>query len=292
MDSWMDKINLHATAGLKYYPLNSFCFTWDPSLPGHVMHLLFSGELWTKKLFLGQKSSTTVNYWGKMHDYFTNWILQKKEGTKYFLLAKKQWANLAVTENKMVSLMYTKRSLWMCTSRCFCITSTSSPWATAEWSLGRWWPRHFPQLPSRSHIFWWELLCTTRCLTERVGCNPIDPQLCRFGPCLMSRHPPFSLRPLVFLYNLSKLSSIALIIVIILFIVFIVVALSSVQSPQTPAYASTQKSKKFLQASIFLRTILHIIIIRIRIYINMYRETHRKDSCMKGLGSARRRSWG
>ena len=24
----------------------------------------------------------------------------------------------------------------------------------------------------------------------------------------------------------------------------------------------------------------------------MYRETHRKDSCMKGLGSARRRSWG
>jgi len=27
--------------------------------------------------------------------------------------------------------------------------------------------------------------------------------LCRFGPCLMSRHPPFSLRPLVFLYNLS-----------------------------------------------------------------------------------------
>ena len=27
-------------------------------------------------------------------------------------------------------------------------------------------------------------------------------------------------------------------------------------------------------------------------YRNMYRETHRKDSCMKGLGSARRRSWG
>ena len=157
-----------------------------------------------------------------MHDYFTNWILQKKEGTKYFLLAKKQWANLAVTVNRMVSLRYTKRSLWMCTSRCFCITSTSSPWATAEWSLGRWWPRHFPQLPSRSHIFWWEPLCTTRCLTERVGCNPIVPQLCRFGPCLMSRHPPFSLRPLVFLYNLSKLSSIALIIVIIMIIVFIV----------------------------------------------------------------------
>ena len=104
MDSWMDKKNLHATAGLKYYPLNSFCFTWDPSLPGHVMHLLFSGELWTKKLFLGQKSSTTVNYWGKMHDYFTNWILQKKEGTKYFLLAKTQWANLAVTVNSMFSL--------------------------------------------------------------------------------------------------------------------------------------------------------------------------------------------
>ena len=38
----------------------------------------------------------------------------------------------------------------------------------------------------------------------------------------MSRHPPFSLRPLVFLYNLSKLSSIALIIVIIMIIVFIV----------------------------------------------------------------------
>ena len=52
--------------------------------------------------------------------------------------------------------------------------------------------------------------------------DPIVPQLCRFGPCLMSRHPPFSLRPLVFLYNLSKLSSIALIIVIIMIIVFIV----------------------------------------------------------------------
>ena len=70
------------------------------------------------------------------------------------------------------------------------------------------------------------------------------------------------------------------------------VALSSVQSPQTPAYASTQYSKKFLQAYIFLGRILHIIIIRTWIYINMYRETHRKDSCMKGLGSARRRSWG
>ena len=155
------------------------------------------------------------------------WLLYKlntteKRGNKVLFLAKKQWANLAVPVIKMVSLMYTKRSLWMCTSRCFCITSTSSPWATAEWSLGRWWPRHFPQLPSRSHIFWWELLCTTRCLTERVGCNPIVPQLCRFGPCLMSRHPPFSLRPLVFLYNLSKLSSIALIIVIIMIIVIIV----------------------------------------------------------------------
>ena len=32
-------------------------------------------------------------------------------------------------------------------------------------------------------------------------------QLCRFGPCLMSRRQPFSLRPLVFLYNLSKPSS-------------------------------------------------------------------------------------
>ena len=32
------------------------------------------------------------------------------------------------------------------------------------------------------------------------------------------------------------------------------IALSSEQSPQTPAYASKQKSKKFLQASIFLRT--------------------------------------
>ena len=40
------------------------------------------------------------------------------------------------------------------------------------------------------------------------------------------------------------------------------VALSSVQSPQTPAYASTQNSKKFLQANIFLGRILHIINIR------------------------------
>ena len=39
----------------------------------------------------------------------------------------------------------------------------------------------------------------------------------------MSRHPPFSLRPLVFLYNLSKLSSIALIIVIIVIIMIIVI---------------------------------------------------------------------
>ena len=41
------------------------------------------------------------------------------------------------------------------------------------------------------------------------------------------------------------------------------VALSSVHQPKTPAYASKQKSKKVSQASIFLRTILHINIIRI-----------------------------
>ena len=49
--------------------------------------------------------------------------------------------------------------------------------------------------------------------------------------------------------------------------------------------------RKFLQAYIFPRKILHIIIIRTWRYRNMYRKTHRRDSCMKGLGSARRRSW-
>ena len=43
------------------------------------------------------------------------------------------------------------------------------------------------------------------------------------------------------------------------------VALSSEHRPKTPAYASKQKSKKILQASIFPRTILHINIIRIEL---------------------------
>ena len=63
---------------------------------------------------------------------------------------------------------------------------------------------------------------------------------------------------------------------------------SIIPKPQPSLHAILQE---VFFRHIFLGWILHIIIIRIRRYRNMYRETHRKDSCMKGLGSARRRSW-
>ena len=62
--------------------------------------------------------------------------------------------------------------------------------------------------------------------------------------------------------------------------------------PQTPAYASTQNSKKFLQAYIFLGWILHIIDIRIWRYRNMYSKNSPERFVHEGFGSARRRSWG
>ena len=48
---------------------------------------------------------------------------------------------------------------------------------------------------------------------------------------------------------------------------------------------------RFLQAYLFPWKILNIINIRIEL-IGICTMTYRRDSCMKGLGSARRRSWG
>ena len=59
-----------------------------------------------------------------------------------------------------------------------------------------------------------------------------------------------------------------------------------------PQPTPPRNDRRNLQAYIFPRSILHIIDIRIWRYRNMYSKTHRRDSCMKGLGSARRRSWG
>ena len=69
------------------------------------------------------------------------------------------------------------------------------------------------------------------------------------------------------------------------------VALSSEHQPKTPAYASKQKSKKSSGIYISSKQILHINNIRIGL-IEICTRTYQRDSCMKGLGSARRRSWG
>ena len=62
-------------------------------------------------------------------------------------------------------------------------------------------------------------------------------------------------------------------------------------SSQTPAYASTQNSRKFLQAYISWKDSAHKQYQK-RWHRRYVQGTHRRDSCMKGLGSARRRSWG
>ena len=63
-----------------------------------------------------------------------------------------------------------------------------------------------------------------------------------------------------------------------------------VPKPQPTPPRKTRRN--ILQAYISSKDSAHNHSQNTNIYINMYRETHRKDSCMKGLGSARRRSWG
>ena len=61
------------------------------------------------------------------------------------------------------------------------------------------------------------------------------------------------------------------------------VALSSEQSPQTPAYASTQNSKKYSSGIYFIEGDSEHKHIRIEL-IEICTKTHRRDSCMKGIG--------
>ena len=70
------------------------------------------------------------------------------------------------------------------------------------------------------------------------------------------------------------------------------VALSSEHQPKTPAYASKQKSKK-VSSGIYISSNNSAHKYHQNwANSNMYRKTYQRDSCMKGLGSARRRSWG
>ena len=75
-------------------------------------------------------------------------------------------------------------------------------------------------------------------------------------------------------------------------LLFLSVALSSEHGPQTPAYASTQCSKEVSSGIYISEEDSAHNQYQKRWHRNMYRVTHRRDSCMKGLGSARRRSWG
>ena len=69
------------------------------------------------------------------------------------------------------------------------------------------------------------------------------------------------------------------------------VALSSEQSPQNPSLRLQAMIEEIFRHMYFLERILHINIIRIEL-IEICTRTYQRDSCMKGLGSARRRSWG
>ena len=64
----------------------------------------------------------------------------------------------------------------------------------------------------------------------------------------------------------------------------IIVASPSEHEPQTPAYASTQYSKKFLQAYIFLGWKDSAHNHNQNEFIEICTVTHRRDSCMKGFG--------
>ena len=62
--------------------------------------------------------------------------------------------------------------------------------------------------------------------------------------------------------------------------------------PKTPAYASKQWVEEIFRHIYFLEADSAHKQYQNWAYRNMYRNSYQRDSCMMGLGSARRRSWG
>ena len=81
-----------------------------------------------------------------------------------------------------------------------------------------------------------------------------------------------------------------MVMIIMVGMVFVIVALSNVHQPKTPAYASKQWSKKSSGIYISSNDSAHKQYQK-RWHRKYVQGTLRRDSCMKGLGSARRRSW-